>query len=78
MCLSTIPYVIVFQCHSVIIDQGISPPGNDKEMVNGINIVEKCYMYQLMSNVQLPVSRKFDSQILMYSCTTKNDVSLNK
>ena len=31
-----------------------------------------------MSKVQLPGSKTFDSQILMYSCTHKNDVSLAK
>ena len=47
-------------------------------MVDGINAIEKRYMYQLMSTVQLPVSRKFDSQILMHSFTPKNYVSLAK
>ena len=30
-----------------------------------------------MSNVQLPGSKTFDSQILMHSCTQKNDFSLD-
>ena len=33
---------------------------------------------QLMSNFQLPGSKKLDSQILMNSCTQKNDFSLAK
>ena len=49
-----------------------------KEVVGVINAIDKCYTYKLMSNVQLPGSRKFDSQILMHSCTSKNDVSLAK
>ena len=35
-------------------------------------------MYQLISNVQLPGSNTFDSQILMHSCTPKNGVSMDK
>ena len=35
-------------------------------------------MYQLMSNVQLPGSRTFDSHNIMNSCTPKNYVSLDK
>ena len=31
-----------------------------------------------MPNVQLPGSKKFDSQILLHYCTKKNDVSLAK
>ena len=42
-----------------------------KEVVDVINVIDKRYIYQLMYNVQLPVSRTFDSQILMHSCTPK-------
>ena len=38
----------------------------------------KRYVYKLMPNVQLPGSKTFDSQILMHSCTPKNDISLSK
>ena len=31
-----------------------------------------------MSNVQLPVSKKIDSQILIHSCKENNDVSMYK
>ena len=69
---------VFFQCPSIIIDQGIIAPGHGKEVFDGLNAIEKRYMYQIMSNVQLPGSRNFDSQIIMYSCTPKNDVSLAK
>ena len=39
--------------HSIIIDWGISAPGHGKEVVDGLNSIDKCYMYQLISNVQL-------------------------
>ena len=51
------------QCYSIIIDQGISEPGNGKEVVDVINAVDKRYIYQLMSTVKLPVSKIFDSQL---------------
>ena len=35
-------------------------------------------MYQLTSNVQLPGSKQFGSQIIIYYCTPKNDFSLAK
>ena len=47
-------------------------------MVDGINYIDKKYIYQLRSNFQLQGSKKFDSQILMHYCTQKNDVSLAK
>ena len=42
------------QCYSVIIDCGISAPGYGKEVVDGINVIDKRYIYQLMLNIQLP------------------------
>ena len=66
------------QCHSLIIDQGISAPGHGKEVVYDMNDIDKRYVYQLMSNVQLLGSKKIDSKILMHSCTPKNDISLAK
>ena len=42
------------QCYSIIIDGGISVPDNGKDVVDGINAIGRRYIYQLMSNVQLP------------------------
>ena len=78
MCLSTIPYLSFFEFYSIIIDRGISAPSHGKEIVNVINVIVKRYIYQLMYNVQLTVSKIFDSRILMYSCTQNNDASLAK
>ena len=47
-------------------------------MVDGLNAVDKCYIYQLMSKVQLPGSIRFDSQIKMHTGTENKDVSLAK
>ena len=69
---------VMSQCYSIIIDRGISAPGHGKEVVDGLNATDKQYIYQLMSNVQLPGSKIFDSQILRHSCTQKKNVSLAK
>ena len=45
---------VISQCYSIIIDQFISAPGHGKEVVDGLNSVDKSYIYQLMSKVQLP------------------------
>ena len=52
---------VMSKCYSVIIDCGISEPGHGKEFVVGINYIDKCYIYQLISNVHLPGSKIFDS-----------------
>ena len=66
------------QCYSVIIDCGISAPVHGKEVVVVINAIDKRYIYQLMSNVQLLGSKLFDLRIIMHSFTQNNDVSLAK
>ena len=49
---------VLSQCHYIIIDQGISAPGHGKEVAGGINSIDKRYMYQLISNVQIPGSKR--------------------
>ena len=45
-------------------------------MVDGLNAVDKRYIYQLMYKVQLTGSIIFDSQIKIHTGTEKKDVSL--
>ena len=66
------------QCYSIIIDLDLSAPDRGKEVVDGLNAIDKHYIYKLMSNVQLPGSKTFYSQIIMPSCSQTNDVSLAK
>ena len=63
---------VMSQTYSIIIERGISAPGNGKEVVDGLNAVDKRYIYQLMSKVQLPGSVRFDSQIKIHTCTENN------
>ena len=45
---------VISQCYWVIISIIISAPGHGKEVVCGLNSIDKRYIYQLMSNGQLP------------------------
>ena len=67
---------VMSQCYSIIIDRGISAPEHGKEVVDGLNAIDKGYIYKFMSNFQLPVSIRFDSQIKMHTGTEKEDVIL--
>ena len=67
---------VISQTYSLIIDWGISAPGHGKEVVDGLNDVDKPYIYQLISKVQLPGSIRFDAQIKIHTGTEKKDVSL--
>ena len=61
-----------------VIDRGISAPGHGKEVVYGLNNVDKSYIYQFMSTVQLPGSNRFDSQMQINTGNQKYDVNLSK
>ena len=69
---------VMSQCYSIIIDQGISAPGHDKKVLDGLNAVDKRYVHQFMSTVQLPGSNRFDSQMQMHTGNQNYDVSLAK
>ena len=49
-----------------------------KRWFDGINTIDKCYIYQLLYNVQQTEFKKTDSQILIHSFTESNDFSLAK
>ena len=51
---------VMSKTYSIIIYRGISAPGNGKEVVYGLNSVDKRYIYKFMSKVQLPGSVRFD------------------
>ena len=51
---------VISQTYSLIIYRGISAPGHGKEVVDGLNAVNKRYIYKLMSKVQIPGSIKSD------------------
>ena len=57
---------------------GIRSPEHGKDVVDGLNGVDKRYIYQLMSTGQLPGSKRFDSHIQMKTGTQKYYVSLAK
>ena len=67
---------VMSQTYSIIVDRGISASGHRKEVVDGLNDVDKRYIYKLMSKVQLPGSVRFDLQIKIHTVTEKKDVSL--
>ena len=66
------------QFYSVIIDRGISAPTHGKEVLDGLSAVDNRYIYQLMSNVQLPGSKRFDFQMQMHTSNQNNDIILAK
>ena len=62
------------QTYSIIIDCGISVPGHGEKVLDGLNTVDKHYIYQLMSRVQLTGSVRIYSQIKVYTGTENKDV----
>ena len=70
--------LVMSQCYSIIIYQGISSPGHGKEVVAGLNSVGNRYIYQLMSTVQLTGSKIFDFQMQIHIGNQTDDVSITR
>ena len=64
-------------CYYIIIYRGISAHGHGKEVVDGLNSVDKRYIYQFLSTVQLPGSNIFDSYMQIHTRNQKDDVILD-
>ena len=52
---------VISQCYSIIIDWDLHAFGHGKEVVDGINDGDKCYIYYIRSTVELTISNRFDS-----------------
>ena len=68
----------MYQCYSNIIDCDLGAHGYIKEIVDGINAVDKRYIYQLMSSVQFPGSNRLISHMQMNTGNRKYDKRLVK
>ena len=61
---------------AIIIDCGVSAPRYRREVVDGLNTTKKTFPLKLMANVQLSVSKGYDTQMEIHYATHKYDVSL--
>ena len=60
---------ILSQDFYLIIDHGVSAPGNFRDVVDGLNATEKRFIFQSISTVQLLGAKGYYTQILMHSAT---------
>ena len=75
---SIIPYINVFTCFYFIIERGISAPVPGREVVDGLNVIDKSFIFQLMQTMQLPGVKMYDTQMVMHTITRTSNVSLDK
>ena len=66
------------QTYNIIIDLGFSAPVHVREVVDGLNITEKRFLFHLMSNFKPPSSKYYETQTAMKSATKNADVSLDQ
>ena len=64
------------QVFSVIIDCGISAPRHGRKVVDGLNSIDKRFLLQLMSTVQLTGGKVYNTQMFMHTRTHTSDVGL--
>ena len=67
---------MLLQEYSVIIDCSISASGHVREIVDGLNAIEKRCLFQLISAVQLKCAKCYDTQMVMHPTTCTYNVSL--
>ena len=66
------------QTFYLIIENGISVLGPVREVLDGLNATGKMFLPQLMSTVQLPVTKMYDKQMVIYYTTSTNDASRSR
>ena len=64
------------QAVSVNIDCNISASLNGIEVLDGLNNINKRFLFQLMSNMQLPGAAFYYTQMVIHTGTRTSDVSL--
>ena len=64
------------QYYYIIIDRGVSAPLHGIYVFYGLNAAYKRFLFQLMATVQLPNSKGYYMQMIMYSETSTPDVCL--
>ena len=67
---------ILSQPYNIIIYRGISAVVNGGKVVDGLNNTDKRFILNLMATFQLPVSKRFDTQLEVHIATQNTDVSL--
>ena len=62
--------------YNIIIDRGIVAPGHVREVVDGIN-TKKRFIPILLTNLQLPITSGYDTQMSMHTTKHKYDIILS-
>ena len=67
---------ILSQTFSFIIDRNNCAPGHGREVVDGINFIEKRFLFKLISTVQIPGEKGYDTKMVIHTGIRTSDVSL--
>ena len=64
------------QAFNIIIDKLVSAPAHGREVVDCLNTTEKRFIFRLMSTVQIPGAKGYNTQDLIHSEPSTADVIL--
>ena len=64
------------QTFSVIIYSGIRAPVYVREVLDGLNSIGKSFCFPLMSTVQLPGPKRYDTKMFVHTGTRTSNVGL--
>ena len=78
MCHCIIPDFNVVTGPYFIIGRGIVAPGHGREVVDGLNAIEKSFLFHLISTLQLPGTKGYDTKMVMHNVSLTSDVILDR
>ena len=64
------------QAYNIITENGVSGPGNVREVVYVLNKNKKRFIFHIMETVKLPGSKDYETQMSMHSDNQNGDISL--
>ena len=64
------------QYFNTIIDRGSSEQVRGREALDGLNDTYKRFLFHLISTVQLPSSKRFDTEMTVHTTIQNTDASL--
>ena len=64
------------QAFSIIIDRGISAPGYGREVLYGLNAIDKEFLFQLIPTAQMPGEKRYDKHMVIQTGTRTSNVGL--
>ena len=62
-------FIVLLKSFNINIENGISAPGHDREVVDVLNATQKSFIFHLMYTIQISGSERFDTKMKVHTAT---------